>query len=292
MTTSGAFWTRSRPVALLTGVMATLCLAVSSPTPAQEQPTFGMRNGTNPVRMMGIDPLPPTPPKGAWGEVIMANSKWLVVQNHEGQQFPVAVDSIDRFLIRWPTDLSAITADSVIEAIGTQVTATTMRTDHIDVFEGSNKTLVSPTFLTLTPNKTAQTLVDPMFNRYMNSATIGAYNQQFGWVFPSGMDGDGAVEVGGSATRLHVVENAVGNDPLSIAIGGNNAMTILEDESGPMTINEVTRGNTGLAEKGDFIYLVPTDMTPRTVVLSQAVLYKKIPLREYKPPAPMPLNPK
>src|SRR3979490_2489785 len=38
----------------------------------------------------GLVPLPPPPPPGAWGEVIFANERWIVVQNSEGQQFPIA----------------------------------------------------------------------------------------------------------------------------------------------------------------------------------------------------------
>ena len=53
--------------------------------------------------------LPPTPPQGAWGEVIMANKRWIVVQNNLGQQFPINIESIAQFLIRWPTQLSALT---------------------------------------------------------------------------------------------------------------------------------------------------------------------------------------
>ena len=285
MTTLGAFSARSISATLLIAA-ATTWLAVSAPTSAQD-PTLGMRNGNNPTKMLGIDPLPPAPPKGAWGEVIMANSKWLVIQNHEGQQFPIAVDSIEKFLIRWPTDLNAITENSVIEAIGVQVNATSMRTDHVDVFEGSNQNLVSPTFLTLNPNKIAQTSVDPIFNRFQNSAVMGIYNQQYGWVYPGAEDANN-VQIGGDVTKIHVVQSATGNDPLSVTIGGNNSITILADESGPMTNTEVTRGNAGLADKGDFVYLVPTDMTPRTVVLSQVVLYKKMPKSQYKPPAVKP----
>src|SRR4051794_36633203 len=46
--------------------------------------------------------LPDLPPQGAWGEVINATSRWIVIQNHQGQQFPIAVDDIQEFLIRWP----------------------------------------------------------------------------------------------------------------------------------------------------------------------------------------------
>src|SRR5271157_3573526 len=50
--------------------------------------------------------LPQLPPQGAWGEVINVTARWLVVQNHSGQQFPIAIDDIQEFLIRWPTSMN------------------------------------------------------------------------------------------------------------------------------------------------------------------------------------------
>src|SRR5712671_612480 len=84
----------------------------------------------------GLVPLPPPPPRGAWGEVIMANEKWVVVQNHEGQQFPIAADSINQFLIRWPYSINALTNQSWVEAIGLDMGSNTVQTNHIDVCEG------------------------------------------------------------------------------------------------------------------------------------------------------------
>src|SRR3954451_1041348 len=63
----------------------------------------------------GLVPLPPPPPRGAWGEVIMANERWIVVQNHEGQQFPIAAESINQFLVRWPTNFESLTNQSWVE---------------------------------------------------------------------------------------------------------------------------------------------------------------------------------
>ena len=47
--------------------------------------------------------LPQLPPQGAWGEVINATPRWLVIQNHSGQQFPIALEDIGEFLVRWPS---------------------------------------------------------------------------------------------------------------------------------------------------------------------------------------------
>ena len=51
--------------------------------------------------------LPQLPPQGAWGEVINVTQRWLVIQNHAGQQFPISIDDIQEFLIRWPMNQNA-----------------------------------------------------------------------------------------------------------------------------------------------------------------------------------------
>ena len=51
-----------------------------------------------------------------------------------------------------------------------------------------------------------------------------------------------------------------------------------------MTVTRVTRGTTAFAEKGDLVFLMPTNITLRTVVLSQAVLYKKMPINQFRLP--------
>src|SRR3954447_19482285 len=87
----------------------------------------------------GLVPLPPPPPRGAWGEVIMANERWLVVQNNQGQQFPVAAASIQQFLVRCPTTLNALTNQSWVEATGVDAGSMTVRTSHVDVYEGTDR---------------------------------------------------------------------------------------------------------------------------------------------------------
>src|SRR5262245_36743402 len=60
--------------------------------------------------------LPRLPPQGAWGEVINVTSRWIVIQNHSGQQFPIALDDINEFLVRWPIGLDILNNDAVVEA--------------------------------------------------------------------------------------------------------------------------------------------------------------------------------
>ena len=75
----------------------------------------------------------------------MANKRWMVVQNNFGQQFPIEMDAVAQFLIRWPTRLDALTGQSVVEAIGPDQGNNTLATDHVDVFEGADRDLVQPT---------------------------------------------------------------------------------------------------------------------------------------------------
>ena len=257
--------------------LAALASALLFPVRAQ-QPAGARNNADVPNLAQEPASLPPAPPQGAWGEVIMANSRWIVVQNHQGQQFPIAMDSVGQFLIRWPYTLNALTENSMVEAIGPDLGSNTMRTDHVDVFEGSDRTLVSPTYASLLPNNRVVTTIDPSFSRFTNPFDIGSQNLLYGWAYP--------VPAGqvGIPSRLHVVGAAIAASPLRLGLPGNNFANILPNEPGGMSVTQITRGNSTFAEKGDLVFLMPTDMTPRSVVLSQLVLYKRIQLREFRLP--------
>lgn len=221
--------------------------------------------------------LPPPPPQGAWGEVVMANNRWMVVQNHQGQQFPIAAEAVSQFLIRWPTTLNAVTQESVVEVVGPDLGSNSLQTDHVDVFEGADRALVAPTATRILPNNRPDTAVDPGFNRFMNAFDVGSQNLLYGWAYP--------VTPGqqGIPARLHVVGNVLNTNPLRVATPGNNFATVVPAD-GAMSVTQMTRGSCSFAEKGDLVYLMPTQLTARTVVLSQLVLYKKIPLRQFRQP--------
>ncbi|MHC5542566.1 hypothetical protein ACYOEI_30440 [Singulisphaera rosea] len=219
----------------------------------------------------GLTPLPPPPPRGAWGEVIMSNAKWLVVQNHEGQQFPIAWERVSQYLVRWPSSLEALTPRSYVEAIGMDLGSNTVRTDHIDIYEGSDQTLVSATSKSILPTTNGVlTTIDPTFNRMMNTFDIASQNVQYGWAYPISPGGNGI------PGQLYVVGNALQLNPLSLGTPGNNIATVVPDNSGAFTITQVTRGAASFAEKGDVVFLTPVDLTDKSLVLSQLVLYKKI----------------
>src|SRR4051794_8423126 len=62
--------------------------------------------------------LPQLSPQGEWGEVINATSRWVVIQHQSGQQYPIAVDNLGEFLVRWPSSVDALGVQSVVEGFG------------------------------------------------------------------------------------------------------------------------------------------------------------------------------
>jgi len=226
----------------------------------------------------GLVPLPPPPPRGAWGEIIMANERWLVVQNNQGQQFPVSAESIQQFLVRWPTSLNALTNQSWVEATGVDAGSMTVRTSHIDVYEGTDRSLVQPTYRSVLDFNRVVTTIDPSFQRMMNAFDIAGQNTLYGWAYPIDPGGNGI------PGQFYTVGNALQNNPLQVGVPGNNVVTIIPDDAGNMSVSQVTRGTPSFAEKGDYVFLTPINLSQKSLVLSQLVLYKTIPLRDFKQP--------
>jgi hypothetical protein len=227
--------------------------------------------------------LPDLPPQGAWGEVINATSRWIVIQNHQGQQFPIAIDDIQEFLIRWPYSANDLTQESVIEVAGQDVGSNVVRVNHIDVFEGPNRMLVSPGYNQILPNNMVVTTLDPGFNRFMNAWDYAGQNLLYGWAYPV------PPNITGIPNRLHVVGNvigkALGQQSLQVRVGlpGNNFATVVPDDSGRLTVTEITRGDARYVKKGDYAFLMPQQITAKGLVLSQLVLYKQIPRAQFNP---------
>src|SRR4051812_42945222 len=66
----------------------------------------------------GGPPQAAMPTRGTWAEVINVTSRWMVVQNESGQQFPIASDRVRQFLIRWPLPTNQISPQSLLEVTG------------------------------------------------------------------------------------------------------------------------------------------------------------------------------
>jgi hypothetical protein len=267
MNDSGWFATGRLLVVVLIGLLATGSRA------SAQRPDF------NPGFDVDIDHaagMPQLPPQGAWGEIINVTDRWLVLQNHVGQQFPIAVEDIEEFLIRWPSSVDQISAQSLVEAVGPTPGSNIVRVGHVDHFEGPDRLLVTPTYNEILPNNMAVTTIDPGFNRFMNAWDYGGQNMLYGWAYPV-RPGAG----GGNPTRLHIVGNLLSRQPLQIGVLGNNIATIVPDQANQMTVTQVTQGSTRYTRKGDYAFLMPREAKPRGLWVSQLVLYKTIPLRQF-----------
>jgi hypothetical protein len=219
--------------------------------------------------------LPQLPPQGAWGEVINATSRWIVIQNHSGQQYPIAAEDVGEFLIRWPSSVQNLGLQSMAEAVGVDLGSNVVEVEHVDVFEGADRTLVAPTYSSLLPNNAVVTTVDPGFNRLMNAWDYGGQNQLYGWAYPTGVVNNG------NPIRMHVVGSVVERIPLRLSILGNNVATVVPGDNVQFTVTQVTRGSLDYARKGDYAFLMPRQLNPKGLVLSQLVLYKSIPFRQF-----------
>ncbi len=223
--------------------------------------------------------IPHLPPQGAWGEVINVTSRWIVVQNHTGQQFPIAIEDIGEFLVRWPTGIDVLTNQSMVEAVGQDLGNNVLQTEHVDVFEGGDRTLVAPTYNSLLPNNALVTTIDPGFNRLMSPWDYGGQNLLYGWAYPVNM---GAL---GIPSRLHVVGNAINRSPLQLGIPGNNIATVVPFPGEGLSVTQVTRGNINFVRKGDYAFMMPQQIGQRGLILAQFVLYKSMPFRRFNPAA-------
>ncbi|MGP0062088.1 MAG: hypothetical protein ACLQGP_00615 [Isosphaeraceae bacterium] len=219
--------------------------------------------------------LPQLPPQGAWGEIINVTSRWIVIQNHTGQQYPIAINDIGEFLVRWPSSVDALGNRSMVEAVGQELGNNVLQTDHVDVFEGADQALVAPTYNSLLPNNAIVTTIDPGFQRLMSPWDYGGQMLLHGWAYPV------SPMMTGIPTRMHVVGNAVNRSPLQLGILGNNIATVIAPPGGQFTVTRVTRGDVSHIKKGDYAFMLPQAITPRGLLVSQFVLYKTVPFEQF-----------
>ncbi len=213
----------------------------------------------------GAVQAPRIPPQGLWAQVISATSKWIVIQNEEGQQFPIASERVRRFFIRWPSSVDQLTPGSMVEATGPEGGSNSILADHFDVYEGDAQSLVTPTIQSSYGS-----------NRPLTAYDLAQQNSSFGvfyWTSPDTFS---------MPAQLHVVGNPVGVDPVRVSIYGQNSVMIQPGVNG-MTVTQVTLGSNSYARAGDLVFIVPENVGLRSLDVSQLVLYKKMPLRMFQP---------
>lgn len=209
---------------------------------------------------------PQFPPAGGWGRVLTVTDKWLVLENEDGQQFPVAFDAIRLFVMRWPTSPERISPDALIEASGLDLGSRRVQTDHVDVYEGSARNMVSPTYLPIIGYNRVVTLFD------IEQQNLLGINYQY-MLLP----GEELMPA-----RLHVVGPPAGVFPLAIGVGGNGAVAVVPMPSG-LTMTQVTEGVPSYVQPGDLAFVAPvlSRSTPRSLAVDQLVVYKAIPLDQF-----------
>jgi hypothetical protein len=205
-------------------------------------------------------------PAGGWARILTVTDKWLVLENEDGQQFPVAFDQVNLFVMRWPTSAERIAPDDLLEVTGWDRGTNQIQTDHIDVFHGAARSLVTPTYQPIIGYGRVVTRFDI---EQQNTLGINLHYRL--------LPGEERIP-----PRLHVVGPLASLIPLQIAIGGGNAVTVLPLEMG-VTMTQVTPGVNSYVRPGDMAYVVPipANATPRSLALAQLVVYKDVPLDRF-----------
>jgi hypothetical protein len=207
---------------------------------------------------------PHLPPEGVWAEVVTATPKWLVLQNQDGQQFPVSYDSVRLFLMRWPTAPNLLAPDAWLEATGIDTNSNSILAGHVDVYEGAAKAMVTPTL---------QTLIG--YNRILTPGDVDQITS-LGIYYPL-LPGESAIP-----RRIHVVGPLIGVSPLAVATSGNSRLAIVGAMGYPdMTL--VTQGTTSSVQAGDVVWCLPVSANTRSLALAQLVVFKKVPQNRFAP---------
>ncbi len=221
--------------------------------------------GNEPIVNPGLvnsGPQKPTPP-GFWCQVIMANSKWVVLQDEEGRQYPLSSQAIGQFLVRWPSNLASIGAQSMLEVSGNDLNPNAMSTDHIDIFESDAYSLVSTPFV----------MSNYGFTPFVNPASFAVQNVLSGLNMITNPVVIGELTLPSVRT---VVGRAESVSPLRISIGSNNSVLIQPMNDAGISMTRVTLGNTGIAAPGDVVFISATAMNTKSLAATQVVLYKRI----------------
>ena len=207
------------------------------------------------------------PDGSGWARVLTVTDNWLVLENEQGQQFPVNLDSVALFVMRWPTSPDRLNGQDLVEVTGINLGTNQVRADHVDVFSGQARGMVTPTYQSIIGNGRVLTPADIERQRLFGRAL--QYELQVGEEF--------------LPAQLHVVGPPANAAPLQIEIGGNNAVTVVP--AGGFSMTQVTAGVPRYVAPGDVAHVVPIPerATPRSLSISELVIYKSIPLDQFGP---------
>lgn len=202
--------------------------------------------------------------RGGWAVVINTTPRWMVIQNQQGKQFPIAFDSIRQFVVRWPSSVTEIPPTALVETTGIDLGSNQVLSEHIDFFDGAARLLVSPTYLRVMGDNRVLSPLDLM--------TLSPTNTGM----PI-MPGEDRIP-----QRQHVVGPLVSAVPLRLGTFGNVNVSVMPSPNG-LSVTQVTLGSPSMVKKGDYVYVTPLAMAPRSLNVGQLLLYKQVPLRLFVP---------
>ena len=70
--------------------------------------------------------------------------------------------------------------------------------------------------------------------------------------------------------------------PLVLAAPGNESVGVV-GAAGGMSMTSVTPGSPGLVRAGDLVWCLPAGITPRSLAITQLVVYKSMPVGQFVP---------
>jgi len=183
----------------------------------------------------------------------------MVLQNQQGQQFPVSLDAVQQFLIRWPTSPDRLAPDALAVVDGLNRNSNQVLADHVDVFQGPTKSLVpAPSRGPLNEN-----------GDYIFPLLMDTYETGFGGNFRRW-------PVDGLPLSLDVIGQVVNRYPLVVRLPDNTLIKVLGPQGiPPMTL--VTFGSPTFVRSGDLVWYLATGANPRTLGLEQLIVYKTVP---------------
>ncbi|MEO6809288.1 MAG: hypothetical protein ABI353_09285 [Isosphaeraceae bacterium] len=215
--------------------------------------------------------FPKVMPQGEWAQVLSVTPKWMVIQNGRGQQFPVSLTqgNVRMFVIRWPIAPALISPRAVAEVTGVDLVSNTVQANHLDVFEPDAQGLLNGVWPSITHIGGLNRILSP-YGADRDSAING-----YATVYPLAIERN-------IPNRTHAVAPVFAVNPIRLALGNNNVLTVMPAGTG-LNLTRVTAGSPTFVRPGDLAYVMISGQTPKTLALSELVVYKRMSFDQFAP---------
>lgn len=198
-----------------------------------------------------------------WAEVLSVTPKWIVLQTADGRQYPVAADSLGRFIVRWPIQPSMVSPTALVEVEGASPSVNVILTDNVEVYEGAARGFVTPSFLTPTDAG--------ILRQYDATYTFGFDSMnQFWSMYPS----QPAVAMQNMPLMTYMVAPVVNIMPLMLGTPANQILRVAPANGRSYNMTRIVVGTLDQLRQGDLVYAVPQTATPKGMGLEVMIVYK------------------